>query len=258
MLRNLVRRLGIAAKRIAPPGTTGYRALQRLSRPLPRSLRGNYEANPIAERLHRFAQERDDVLFVQVGAHEARAGDPIALYVQRDGWSGILVEPVPELFERLQDTYAGTTGLVFENVAIAEEEGRRTLFQLSRSAAEVYELADSLGSLDRDVLLSHGEQVPGIEDYVVETEVECLTFRSLLERHPLERIDLLHIDAEGYDGRLLRSFPWRRFTPDLVLYEHDHLDGAERAATEAMLRRRGYTLTYSRTNTLAERAEPEA
>ena len=253
-LRNLVRHLGIAAKRVAPPGTSRYLVVQRLSWLLPRSLRGNYEADPIAERLHRFAQERDDVLFLQVGAHEAQAGDPIALYVQRDDWSGILVEPVPELYERLQETYDGTDGLVFENVAIAERDGRRSLFRLDDAAGEVYELADSLGTLDRDVLLSHAEQVPGIERHVQEIEVECLTFTSLLERHPLERIDLLHIDAEGYDGRLLRTFPWRKFTPDLVLYEHDHLDRCEREDTETMLRQRGYALRHSRTNTLAELA----
>lgn len=254
MLRDFVRRLGIAAKRIAPPGTARYRIAQRLSWLLPRSLRGNYEADPIAERLHRFAQERDEVLFVQVGAHEARAGDPIALYVKRDDWSGILVEPVPALFERLKANYGDASGLVFENVAIAEHDGRRPLFRLTDSASEVYELADSLGSLDRDVLLSHAKQVPGIEDYVEEIEVDCLSFTTLLARHAFENIHLLHIDAEGYDGRLLRSFPWQLFTPELVLYEHDHLDLDERTATEKMLRRRGYTLSYSRTNTLAELA----
>jgi len=252
MLRNLVRSLGIAAKRLAPPGTPRYRAAQRLSWLLPASLRGNYEANPIAHRLHRFAQRRAEVFFVQVGSHDAQAGDPISLYVKRDGWHGILVEPVPEIFARLRAFYGDLPGLVFENVAIAEQDGTQRLYRLSAEAGELYELADSLGSLDRDTLLSHAPQVPDIERYVEEIEVPCLTFGSLLERHAPARIDLLHIDAEGYDARLLRRFPWQRFTPELVLYEHDHLDVEERSATETMLRGRGYRLFRSRTNTLAE------
>ena len=253
MLRNLIRRLGIAAKHIAPPGTARYRIVQRASWVLPASLRGNYEADPIAERLHRFAQRRDDVFFVQVGSHEAQAGDPISLYVKRNGWSGILVEPVPDLFARLQAIYGDTPDLVFENVAIAKEDGRRSFFRLNEAAGEVYELADSLGSLDRDVLLSHHEQVPGIERYLEEIEVPCLSFESLLARHRVERVDLLHLDTEGYDARLLRRFPWDRLEPALVLYEHDHLDKAERDATEVMLRKRGYELSWSRTDTLAEK-----
>jgi FkbM family methyltransferase len=252
-LRNLVRTLGIAAKRAAPPGTRRYRVVQRLSRLLPDSLRGNYEDNPIAERLHGFAQRRGAVFFVQVGSHDAQAGDPISLYVKRDGWRGILVEPVPEIFARLRAFYGDLPGLSFENVAIAERDGTMPLYRLSPAAGEIYELADSLGSLDRDTLMSHAEQVPGIDRYVEQIEVPCRTFASLLERHGPERIDLLHIDAEGYDARLLRTFPWQRFTPELVLYEHDHLDAGERATTERMLRERGYRLYRSRTNTLGER-----
>jgi len=252
LLRNLVRTLGITVKKAAPPGTGRYRALQRLSWLLPRRLRGNYEDDPIAARLHRFAQRRTDVFFVQVGANDAQAGDPISLYVVRDGWRGILVEPVPELFARLQQRYANRAGLVFENAAIAEQDGRRTFYRLNREASEVYELADQLGSLEREVILSHAEQIPDIQKYLEEIEVACVSFGTLLDRHAVDHIDLLHIDAEGYDATLLQSFPWDRFLPRVVLYEHKHLSEAERAACENLLRSHGYTLTRSRANTLAE------
>jgi len=258
MLRSFIRYLGIVAKRLGPPGTARYRALQRLSWLLPRRLRGNYEASPVAECLHRFALERDAVFFVQVGAHEGRAGDPIALYIKRDDWRGVLVEPVPSLYQRLRRHYRHVDGLAFENVAIAEADGRRPFFRLAATAGEVYELADSLGSLDRDVLLSHEEQVPGIDDYIEEIEIPCWSFETLLRRHEVETIDLLHLDTEGYDGRLLSTFPWERFRPQVVVYEHDHLDDDERRATERMLRRHGYELCSSRTNTLAQRAAGSA
>ena len=251
MLRTLIRRLGIAAKKIAPPGTLRYRLIQRLSWLLPGSLRANYEGDPIAEQLHRLAEAHTDLFFLQVGSHEGQAGDPLSLYIKRDGWRGILVEPVPELFERLQVHYAGCAGLIFENVAVAEHNERRRFFKLRESAGEVYDQADSLGSLDRPVILSHGEQVPGIERYLEEIEVRCVSFSSLLDRHAVDHIDLLHIDAEGYDAKLLDCFPWQRLEPHYVLYEHDHLSTEERAAAESMLQGRGYQLRLSRTNTLA-------
>lgn len=253
MLRDLVRTLGITVKKAAPPGTWRYGALQRASWLLPRALRGSYEDDPIAERLHGFAQRHTKVFFVQVGAHDAQAGDPISLYVERDGWAGILVEPVPELFTRLQRRYGKRADLVFENAAIAEHDGPRAFYRLSQEASEVYELADQLGSLDREVILSHTEQIPGIQQYLEEIEVACLSFGTLLERHAVDRIDVLHVDAEGYDATLLRSFPWERFLPAVVLYEHKHLAEAEREACEKMLGALGYVLTRSVANTLAER-----
>jgi len=253
LLRDLIRALGIAVKKAAPPGTRQYEALRRASWLVPRALRGNYEDDPIAEHLHRFAQRHTDVFFVQVGAHDALAGDPISLYVQRDGWAGILVEPVPELFARLQRRYENRTDLVFENAAIAEQDGRRTFYRLSREASGVYELADQLGSLKREVILSHVEQIPDIQQYLEEIEVACVSFGTLLERHSVDRVDVLHLDAEGYDATLLRSFPWERFSPGVVLYEHKHLAEAEREACEKMLGALGYGLTRSVANTLAER-----
>jgi len=255
VLRDIVRQLGIGAKRVAPPGTSRYRALQTVSRLLPRALRGNYEDNPVADRLHRFALAHRDVFFVQVGAHDARAGDQLSLYIERDGWRGVLVEPVPELFERLRARYEGSPGLAFENVALAEEDGTRSFYQLDETAGDVYALADHLGSLDREVLLSHEEQVPNIEDHLVRIEVPCASFDTLLRRHAIEHIDVLSLDTEGYDGKLLRAFPWHRVQPRLVAYEHNHLDAPEREATETLLRELGYELVRSRTNTLGELAD---
>ncbi len=256
MLRDIVRQLGIITKRAAPPGTIRYRALRSLSWLMPRKIRGNYEDNPVAERLHRFAQASRDVFFVQVGAHTARAGDQLSLYIERDGWRGVLVEPVPALFERLRARYENTPGLVFENVAVAEEDGERSFYQLDEAASEVYALADQLGSLDRAVLLSHEDQVPDIEDHLVRIEVPCVSFDTLLRRHAIGRIDVLSLDTEGYDGKLLRSFPWHRLRPRLVAYEHDHLEQPERDATEKLLRELGYELSRSRTNTLGELTRP--
>lgn len=251
LLRSLARSLGIAATAAFPPDSGGYRALQRLSRLLPAALRTSYASDPVAAALHHFAAGHDDVFFVQVGAHDGGAGDPIALYVRRDRWSGILVEPVRSVFARLQDAYRDRPDLALENVAVGDTDGTATFWHLRDEARAVYPLADQLGSFDRDVLLSHANRVPDIGEYLVSTEVPCVTFETLLERNGVERIDLLHLDTEGHDAVLLQAFPWQRFLPEIVVYEHKHLDAEEAADTAAMLRERGYELVSSGSDTLA-------
>jgi hypothetical protein len=43
------------------------------------------------------------------------------IYAQKYGWPGLLVEPLPDLFQRLQNTYHGYVNLSFANVAITDQ-----------------------------------------------------------------------------------------------------------------------------------------
>jgi hypothetical protein len=81
--------------------------------------------------------KRDRFFFVQIGAYDGREHDPIQAFVRRCRWRGILVEPQPEAFERLRRNYAGSPGLIFENVAIADHEGSLPLFMIKDEFAHL-------------------------------------------------------------------------------------------------------------------------
>ena len=44
----------------------------------------------------------------------------------------------------------------------------------------------------------------------------------------MTRLDLIVIDAEGMDWRILRQFDLRNLEPQLILYEHQHLSAEAR------------------------------
>jgi hypothetical protein len=50
--------------------------------------------------------------------------------VRQNRWSGILVEPQPEIFQRLKQSYAGFSRLAFEQAAIVEEGTSLPLYGL--------------------------------------------------------------------------------------------------------------------------------
>jgi hypothetical protein len=64
-------------------------------------------------------------------------------------------------------------------------------------------------------------------------------------------VDLLQIDAEGYDAEIIRLFdvPTRR--PAIVRYEHKHLPQDIQEQTVAALIEQGYLLYLSAEDTLA-------
>jgi FkbM family methyltransferase len=192
--------------------------------------------------------------FVQVGSNDGRTGDPLFATVERTEVRGLLIEPIPELFERLTSTYADKRGLVFVMAAIAEDERSRTFYWVPpRPGDPIW--VDQLGSFSRDVILSHAHEVPGIADRVETMSVQCRTLPSLLAEHEFTRVDLLHIDAEGADLVILKTLDFRAsWSPRFVLYEQKHL-GPEQASALALLHRAGYRTVDFGTDVFAFRGK---
>jgi FkbM family methyltransferase len=201
------------------------------------------------------------LFFVQIGSNDGVQGDPIHnLIVNHAEWSGIFVEPVPFVFERLKRNYGDATRFVFENVAISDQTEQKDFFYVAEEARKLFQGAlpywyDQLGSFDREHILKHldGKLAP----FIVKEQVQCLPLQTVLERNQVTTIDLLHVDAEGSDFRVLSQFNFNLYAPRIVTYEHAHLSDRERAEAEALLRRHDYRVTRYGGNTLAIRNRPK-
>ena len=207
---------------------------------LPLSLYAR-KSNPSAAELVEEAAKRSPspFTFVQVGSNDGRTGDPLFETVRQADVRGLLIEPMPELFERLTATYAEKRGLIFVNAAVAEDEGSREFFWVPSMPGDPI-WVDQLGSFSREVVLSHSDRVAGIAERIKAVTVPCRTLSSLMTEQAFTRVDLLHIDAEGFDLAVLKTVDFRApWAPRFILYEQKHL-GPERATALALLRRQGY------------------
>lgn len=178
-------------------------------------------------------------LFVlQIGAMDGRMFDPLYEYISRYGWHGLLVEPVPEHYASLRETYRGHAGLAFANVAIAEHEGTATLHTIPAEHREgLPPWACGAASFYRD---RNALAFDAVTDRVAPIEVPCTTLPALLSAHGVERIDLLQIDAEGYDYHVLKQLDFTRYRPWIIHMEIVNLPKAERKAARALMDRHGY------------------
>ncbi|MGH2359449.1 MAG: FkbM family methyltransferase [bacterium] len=178
--------------------------------------------------------EVHDFFVLQIGACDGIMADPIHKWIKKYRWQGILVEPQKEEFERLKISYRDNDNLRFENVAIAENGGLRALYKVKDENIEA-DWQRGVASLLPKPSLEKQETVT--------TEmVQCVTFDTLLNRHHVERIDLLQIDVEGYDYELLKLFDFERIKPQLIRYEHNHLTLPDRSACNKHLARHGYQI----------------
>jgi FkbM family methyltransferase len=191
-----------------------------------------------------------DVFFVEVGAMDGIAFDPLYDSVNKYGWRGLLVEPLPDLFAQLGRTYDGCDGIILENVAIAESSGTITMTRVKPEAVAqglVPSWAKGMSSLfeDRNGLAGHRiseEDFRKIRPHIVHEVVQCDRLENILHKHHVSKIDLLQIDVEGYDYHVLKQVDFSRFQPKVIRMEWCNLPPEEKQLSRNLLRRAGYHL----------------
>jgi len=187
-----------------------------------------------------FAEIFPEAFVVQIGANDGVAGDPLVDAFSKTRWSGLLVEPVPHLYEALVARYRDRPGLRVERAAVSTRDGEAPFFRLRSIPGETPEWFNQLATLDRAVLLKHRVSIPEIESLLIEERVPTVRLDTLLARHGVSRIDLLVIDTEGHDWEILRALDFSRFRPVLLMFEHQHLSWNDKAAAYALLESQGY------------------
>jgi FkbM family methyltransferase len=203
--------------------------------------RGESFARPECDRvLELFARTFPSAAVLQIGANDGATGDPLARWFDQTQWSGVLVEPIPHLAASLANRYAARKDVVVERSAVGENDGEARMFRIADSpGAPAWH--QQLASFDRSVLLKHRAAIPGIDSLIAEETVPVASVKTLLARHDMSRIDLLVIDTEGYDWRILRQFDLNSTRPVAILFEHQHLSPTEKTEAYEFLSRRGYS-----------------
>lgn len=159
---------------------------------------------------------RPDLTFLQVGAFDGLAGDPIQPLVRQFSLRGIVVEPQIRILDALKANYDDHPQVVLVNAAIADTNGTRDLYTTTRGPTRQ-------ASFFKSHLLKHG--VPS--DQIVSLRVPCVTISSLLREHGMDRCDLIQIDAEGYDYQIVRTLDFEALRPLIIRFEHAHMSDEE-------------------------------
>jgi FkbM family methyltransferase len=224
-----------------PPGSPQRRALSPLANRLRATANPAEGTDPRSRLVAEFALAYPTAFFVQVGSNDGLKLDPLRTHILAQRWAGIMIEPVPYVFEQLTAQYGGHPRIILEKVAVADHDGTANLYYLPQSTDEALpDWYDALATFRKDVLLSHTDFIPDIATRISTIEVPSLTFESLCAKHAVENIDLVQIDTEGYDFEVIKLIDLERYSPKLLMFEHLHLEPADRDACLTHLRQHGY------------------
>ncbi len=220
--------------------------LYRTLRPIVRHVRRRGGED---ERLQFYCARLPDFVaepvFVKVGAHDGITGDPVSdVLLGHEKWKGLLIEPVPVIFDRLRKNFSDSRRFILERVAIGAHRGKATFYYVDGKAIDsLPDLPfwyDQLGSFDRDHILKHFDGV--LSPFVLECSVEVRPLSEVLEKNGIRDVHLLHIDAEGYDYEVLKTIDLSSAAPAAILLEHQNLSGGDKRELVQHLRRHGYSV----------------
>jgi FkbM family methyltransferase len=193
-----------------------------------------------------------DLTFLQIGANDGMTGDPIHAFVTKYGFRGVVIEPQPVEFVKLQETYRSYPSIVCEQAAIAPSDGAMNLYHFVPGPG-VPEWAHLLTSFSPDVLRTNFQDIHGDIEPI---SVPALSIPTLLAKHNLDVVDLVQIDTEGFDFEIIKHLlPHLR--PTILHFESALLLPSERHACAVLLAESGYTVTRNGGDTLAYREPAE-
>ncbi len=204
---------------------------------------------PVELILAYFEARGKNTTVLQIGACDGAQNDPVRLHAAKGSARCILLEPNPFAFERLQNTYAGMHNVTLLQAAIAEQHGEAHLYRVRRSGKtrEEVDLTLQIASFYKKHLEKHGTRPEDIERITVPSR----SLSSVLAEFGVMKLDLLQIDAEGFDAAVVRMALDLPVLPDVINFEHIHLRNADRQPLFDLLARRKYLLGYDQMNLIA-------
>jgi FkbM family methyltransferase len=170
--------------------------------------------------------------YVDIGAHHPFRLSNTALLHNYNGWSGINVDADQRYIDEFNRVRPNDVNIC---CGVGGEPGKATMAIFADGAVNSFDAKEI-----------EKAQANGARTVAEMREMQIRTLADILDTHlPAGKtIDLLNIDAEGWDTSILQSNNWTRYRPALILVE-DHtmtLTDVERSASYRLLRSHGYAL----------------
>lgn len=166
-------------------------------------------------------------------------------------WKGLLIEPVSDYFEQLKKNYENRENLIFENVAISDSSEQKQIYTVNRDAIQNGNVPFWCNGISTFNPNGPTISAEGIKDKVQTEIVKCCTFKDIVNKHHLQKIDILQIDAEGSDYDILNQIWNCGFRPKLIYIEIVHMTSEQVTYVQQLLQSNHYETMIQGDNILA-------
>lgn len=156
---------------------------------------------------------------IQIGANDGLRFDNINKYIKQYKTKSILVEPIKEYFDQLKKNYIDCENIFFENLAISVNDQINYLYKVKTNDLGKYdEHIKGISSFDFNHLIKHGVK----KKHITKEKIESISIVKLFEKYNFD-INLLFIDAEGYDANIVIDLLQNSNFKPIIVIEYVHV-----------------------------------
>ena len=163
----------------------------------------------------KFFADKKNGVFVDIGAHDGLRYSNTYFFEKFLGWKGICVEPIPSVFEALQNN----RNCICVNGCIDAATGTQKFLQIHGYSEMLSGLLDQYDTRHMDRIEKELKQYGGSKEVI---PVTCYTLNDLCDQYDLDHIDYLSIDTEGNELHILESIDFGRITIDVIDVENNY------------------------------------
>lgn len=157
-------------------------------------------------------------VFVDIGAHDGISINNTLYFEETNQWTGINVEPIPEVFQRLVKNRPNSINL---NCAISNKDGTAE-FILNKGYTEMISGLKETFDPRHNNRLNHEISMHGGTTQVITVNTKRL--ESILDEHNITHIHYLSIDVEGAEFEVIKSINFDKVFIDVIGFENNYHD----------------------------------
>ncbi len=200
-------------------GLFGYKAIEKDLIKNDRLL-SEKSFTTIDKLLKTLFEEKKINYLIQIGANDGERFDILNYYIKKYQTKCLLVEPIKENFEKLKKNYENCSFVSFDNCAISVNNEITHLYKISSKYIKNYNNhIPGITSFDKKHLLKHGVK----NHHIISENVKSVSMENLISKHNLKSFDLLFVDAEGYDAKIVIDFLSSTLIRPVIILEFIHI-----------------------------------
>ncbi|MFZ9847282.1 MAG: FkbM family methyltransferase [Flavobacteriales bacterium] len=146
--------------------------------------------------------------FLEIGAYDGITNSKTH-HLANIGWQGIYVEPIKEYADKCAAIHSNNKVKVI-CAAISDEDKTETIFKSKLSSTLLAENKNAMTDYRNSFGKSH---------HFTEEEVLVYSWNTFIEKFKVEVPNILIVDAEGCDWKIINSIDYTHFRPQIIFTE---------------------------------------
>lgn len=171
------------------------------------------DGNFLDNKLDKIFKQKNNGVFVELGAHNGIIQSNTAFLEKNRNWSGILIEPN---YENFKSCIINRPNSKCYNCACVSFDYKEKII-----SGDFAMKADDQASLTSSIM---GNRNKRWNIYNPSINVQAKTLNTILEEENITHIDLISLDVEGYELEVLKGINFSKFKPLYLLIEIYNID----------------------------------